>query len=142
MFGTGKLSEEVLVTAYAVVVEGPADVAWVNAEETTSFMVVAIRTVGTGALDDFRILGNPQANGGGTDVVLAGQHADIATANAVGDWLMLEVTEADLAAQAENPILGLSASLGHVVATDDTAVTYIQRKRKQQADLTASSVIS
>ena len=142
MQGTGKLSEELVVTSYVATAEGPADVAWVNAEETTAFMVIATRAVGTGALDDFRILGNPQANGGGTDVVLVATHAEDGDADAVGDWLMLEVTEADLANYAENPILGLSASLGHAVNGDDTVVTYIHRKRKQQANLTAASEIA
>lgn len=142
MQGTGKLSEEIAVTSYIVSVEGPADVAWINAEETTAFMAIATRAVGTGGLDDFRILGNPQANGGGTDIVLKATHAEDGDADAVGDWLMLEVTEAEIAAEAETPIKGLSASLGHVTATDDTVVTYIQRKRKQQPGLTAASLIS
>ena len=142
MQGTGKLSEELLVTSYVVNVEGPVDVGWVNAEETTAFMAYVTRVIGSTGLDDFRILGNPQANGGGTDVVLQATHAEDGDADAVGDQLMLEVTEADLAAQAENPILGLSASLGHVTATDDSVVTYVQRKRKQQADLTPASVIA
>lgn len=142
----GKLSEELLITTYVVTAEGPGDVGWVNAEETTAFLAVATRVTAASSpptgLDDFRILGNPQANGGGTDIVLKTTHAEDGDADAVGDALVLEVTEADLAAQAETPLKGLSASLGHVTSGDVSVVTYIQRTRIRKANLTPASVIA
>lgn len=141
----GKLSEELVVTSYLVTAEGPSDVAWVNAETTFRMLVtatrVAVASPATG-LDDFRILGNPQANGGGTDIVLA-THATPTTADAAGNRLALEVGPADLDAQQDasgGPVKGLSASLGHVTNGDTTIVTYVRKTREQYADLTGDSV--
>lgn len=146
MAGTGKLSEQVYVVGYPVTAEGPSDVGWINAEEVTAFMAYLTKCSEASSpetgYDDFRILGNPQANGGGTDVVLQATHAEDGDADAIGDQLMQEVTEADLANYAENPIKGLSASVGTVTAAEVSCCTYIVRKRKQQADLTPASVIA
>lgn len=125
-----KLSEELAVSVYELDAEGPADVAWVPIGDFSSFMAVVMRSVGTGGLDDFRILGNTVANGSGTDVVLK-DYADFGTladVNAVGDQAMLEVTQADLdaAKSAGVSVKGISVSLGHVTATDESVIAYIR----------------
>lgn len=139
-----KLSEILAVSSYELDAEGPADVAWVPIEEFDSFLAIVMRSVGTGGLDDFRILGNTIADGSGTDVVLA-TSTILATVDAVGDTVALEVSKADLdAADAAGvPIKGISVSLGHVTSTDESVVTYIRGgSRNQYAGLTPASVLA
>lgn len=145
-----KLSETLAVTMYELDAEGPADVAWVSIEEFSSFLAIVMRSVGTGGLDAFQILGNTAANGSGTDVVLADastapESVTLSTVDAVGDTVMLEVDQAvlDAAKSSETPILGISVSLGHVTATDESVVTYIRGGARYKYDgLTAQSVIA
>lgn len=142
-----KLSEALAVSVYELDAEGPADVAWVDVSNFSSFLAVVMRSVGTGGLDEFKILGNTVANGSGTDVELA-DYADVGTlanVNAVGDQAMLEVTQADLdnAASAGTPIKGISVSLGHVTATDESVIAYVRGgSRHKYALLTPQDVIA
>lgn len=142
-----KLSSILAVSAFELDAEGPADVGWVAIEEFSAFMAVVMRSVGTGGLDDFRILGNTAADGSGTDVVLK-DYADVGTAadvNAVGDWAMLELTQADIdaAKSVETPIKGVSVSLGHVTGTDESVVFYIRAAgREHHALLTPQDAIA
>ena len=87
------LSSILAVQTVELDAEGPSDVGWVSVEDYSSFMALVMRSVGTGGLDDFRILGNTVADGSGTDVVLK-DYANVGTlanVNAVGDQAMLEV---------------------------------------------------
>lgn len=142
-----KLSEVLHVTMSELDAEGPADVDWVSIEDFSSFMAIVMRSVGTGGLDEFKILGNTKADGSGTDVELA-DYADVGTlanVDAVGDTAMLEVTQADLDAanSSETPIKGISVSLGHVTASDESVVTYIRGgARFKHALLTPQDVIA
>lgn len=142
-----KLSEILHVSMYELDAEGPSDVGWVAIDDFSSFMAVVMRSVGTGGLDAFKILGNTAADGSGTDVELA-DYADVGTlsaVDAVGDTAMLEVTQADLDAanSSETPILGISVSLGHVTATDESVITYIRGgARVKHALLTPQDVIA
>lgn len=143
-----RLSETLAVSMYELDAEGPADVAWVAISEYSSFLAIVMRSVGTGGLDDFRILGNPAADGSGTDVVLkdASTLVTLSTVDAVGDTVMLDVTQADLDAGADSvgaPLLGISVSLGHVTATDESVITYIRGGARKKYDLlTPQSVIA
>ncbi len=140
-----KLSECLAVTTYELDAEGPADVAWVPISEFSSFMAIVFRSVGTGGLDEFKILGNTAADGSGTDVELA-DYADsgtLANVDAVGDQAVLEVTQAvlDAANSSETPLLGISVSLGHVTATDESVVVYVRGgSRKNYTGLTADVI--
>lgn len=143
-----KLSSCLAVTMYELDAEGPSDVAWVPISDYSNFMALVMRSVGTGGLDEFKILGNTAANGSGTDVELK-DYADVGTlsaVDAVGDVARLEVTQADLDAAADssgNRILGISVSLGHVTGTDESVVTYIRGgARTKYANQTAQDVIS
>jgi hypothetical protein len=144
------LSETLHVSAQELDAEGPADVAWVAVEDFSSFLVLLIRTVGTGGLDDFRILGNTAADGSGTDVVLADlstapESVTLSTIDAVNDTAMLEVSQADLdaAKSGETPLLGISASVGHVTGTDESVIVYIRGgARFQRALLTPQTVLA
>ena len=142
-----KLSECLAVTAYELDAEGPSDVAWVPISDYSSFMAIVMRSVGTGGLDAFKILGNTAADGSGTDVELK-DYADVGTlsaVDAVGDTAMLEVTQADLdAAEVSGAkILGISVSLGHVTSTDESVITYIRGSARSKYPLqTAQNVLA
>ena len=142
-----KLSEILHVTMYKLAAEGPADVAWVAITGFSSFMAMVMRSVGTGGLDAFAILGNTLANGSGTDVTLLDVSTleTLANVDAVGDTVMGDVGQAtlDAANSSETPLLGISVSLGHVTATDESVVTYIRgMPRNMYALLTPQSVIA
>lgn len=145
-----KLSEVLHVTMYELDAEGPADIAWVAITNFSAFLAMVFRSVGTGGLDAFQILGNTVADGSGTDVTLADlstapESVTLSTINAVGDTAMLEVDQADLDAanSSETPLLGISASVGHVTATDESVITYIRgHGRLKHALLTPQTVIS
>lgn len=142
-----KLSSALAVTMYELDAEGPADVAWVALDGYSSFMAIVMRSVGTGGLDDFRILGNTAADGSGTDVELAdySDNNTLADVDAVGDTAMLEVTQKDIdAANSSNtPLLGIGVSLGHVTATDESVVTYIRGSARNKYDnQTADNVLA
>lgn len=142
-----KLSSALAVTMYELDAEGPADVAWVALEEFSSFLAIVMRSVGTGGLDQFKILGNTAADGTGTDVELA-DYASVGTlsaVDAVGDTAMLEVTQADIDAanSSGTPLKGIAVSLGHVTATDESVVTYIRGgARNKYALQTAQNVLA
>jgi len=145
-----KLSEVLHVTMYELDAEGPSDVGWVAISNFSAFLAMVMRSVGTGGLDDFRILGNTVADGSGTDVVLADlstapESITLSTIDAVGDTAMLEVSQADLDAanSSETALLGISVSLGHVTATDESVITYIRgHGRLAHALLTPQTVLA
>lgn len=142
-----KLSSCLAVTMYELDAEGPSDVAWVALDGFSTFMAVVMRSVGTGGLDQFKILGNTAADGTGTDVELA-DYADVGTlsaVDAVGDTATLEVDQKiiDAAKSSETPLLGIAVSLGHVTATDESVITYIRGgARTKHALKTAQNVLA
>jgi len=98
-----------------------------------------MRSVGTGGLDDFRILGNTKADGSGTDIVLA-TGTILSTVDAVGDTAWLEISQAVLDA---NPtVRGVSVSLGHVTGTDESVITYIFGDPRQVSGALTAGVIA
>ena len=125
-----KLSEVLKCFGFEVDAEGPADAGWVDVTGFSAFMAIVFRSVGSGGLDEFKILGNTAADGSGTDVELA-DYADVGTlsaVDAVGDWAMLEVTQADLDAAEDgsgNKIKGISVSVGHATASDESVAFYV-----------------
>ena len=68
----------------------PVDVAWVPFRDFFGLVVTFFRTIGTGAVDGFKILANTKDDGSGTDVVVKA-HALAAQPDAVGDQIHLEV---------------------------------------------------
>jgi hypothetical protein len=141
MSANRKLSEELAVTTYELDAEGPADVAWVATENFNKALFQVMRTVGTGGLDALKILGNTLADGSGTDVTLVDYSTSVtlSTIDAVGDTVFMEVGQEVFDA---NPtMLGISVSLGHVTATDESVVTYILGDPRQTTGaLTADAI--
>ena len=142
-----KLGSILSVTARELDGEGPTDTEWVAIDGFSSFLALVLRTVGTGGLDEFKILGNTLADGSGTDVELA-DYADVGTlsaVDAVDDQAMLEITQADLDAanSSGTPLLGISVSLGHVTATDESIIVYVMgAARTKYALKTAQNVLA
>lgn len=135
------LSEELAVTSYELDAEGPSDVAWVDAENYGKFMAIVMRSVGTGGLDDCRIIGNTAADGSGTDIELYDKADDLtlSTVDAVGDYVYMEIGQKVFDS---NPtVKGVSVSLGHVTGTDESVITYILADPRQvTAALTADAI--
>jgi len=134
-----KLSEEIKTVMFELDAEGPSDVGWVDIENFGKFGAMVMRSVGTTGLDDFRILGNTTATGSGTDIVLA-TGTILSTVDAVGDTAWLEIGQEVLDA---NPtVRGVSVSLGHVTATDESVITYIFGDPRQVSGALTAGVIA
>lgn len=125
-------------------VDTAVDVKWVAFKDFFRFAVGIMRTVGTGAVDGFKILGNTEEDGSGTDVTLK-VHAVGSEPDAVEDQLFLEVTAEEAAQEASDAgvagIKGISAQIEFATATDEMVVVYVRSKpRFPQDALTADSV--
>lgn len=114
------------------------DIGWITAKGIRSLLVKIQRTVGTGTLTSFKILGNTASDGTGTDVELKA-HAIGSEPNAAGDYLFLEVGAGELASANEN-IVSLSANLALGTGTDEFVVTYIADYDRKYEDQTADYV--
>lgn len=99
------------------------DTGWVTAKGLRSLVVKIQRTVGTGNLTSFKILGNTAADGTGTDVELKA-HAVASEPNAAGDYLFLEVCGGEISSANES-IVAVSGNVALGTGTDEMAVTYI-----------------
>lgn len=71
------------------------DVSWQDMRDFGAVLMKLFRSVGTGAVDVFAILGNTASDGGGTDVTVK-THATPTVADAVGDELVLECLASEL----------------------------------------------
>ena len=122
----------------------PADVAWVDLQNFRCFTVAFIRTVGTGAVDSFRILANAQSNGGGTDVVVK-TVSPVPQADAFLNYHFVECTAEEVQAAAEaagiDNVRYVSASIEFATNTDEGIVMYMRsHPRFAHSGLTANSV--
>ena len=110
------------------------DVAWVDMQGHNEFTVIAIRTVGTGALDGFTILSNPESDGSGTDVTIK-THAIASEPDAFLDFVVLECNAEELGSNRY-----VSASLEAATSTDEFLVVYIRGGGKAYLDQTADTI--
>lgn len=114
------------------------DVAWVDLRDYEGIHVSAMLSVGSSAISSFKLLGNSQSNGGGSDVEL--KVSSVTTADAVGDTIHLEVTAEEMAALGTD-LRYVSASIACGTATDECVVTYVRYGAKRAtADLTDSVI--
>lgn len=115
-----------------------ADIAWVDMRDYEGIHVTAFLTVGTAAIGTFSLLGNSASDGSGSDVTLKTSAAT--TADAVGDYIHLAVTAAELAALGTD-LRYVSASVALGAGTDEAVVTYVRYNSKHAtADLTADTI--
>ena len=119
------------------------DVGWIDGTDYDAFLFSFFRTVGTGNVDTFRVIGNTAANGGGTDVTIKTKTIT-SEPNALGDNAFLHVTRDEIAAAAANAgveVVGVSLQLEFATATDEAVVTYVcLNGRRQYAGQTADII--
>lgn len=126
-------------------VDTPVDVGWVDMRDFKYLLVSFFRTVGTGAVDAFKIIANSASDGSGTDVVVK-EHAVGSEPDAVGDQLFLEISSQELGGLGDHPdnelaLRYVSAQIEFATATDEGVVTYIMSgPRFPREDLTADIV--
>jgi hypothetical protein len=124
-------------------VDTAVDIGWVDMRDFDNFVGIFFRTVGTGALDTFTVLGNPASNGSGTDVIIKA-HAVASEPNAVGDYIFLEVTAEEIADA--DTVLGtvryVSISAEFETSTDEGVVTYIRTGAKRAYDGLSADTIA
>jgi hypothetical protein len=121
----------------------PVDVAWVPMSEFLGLLVGFFRTIGTGAVDGFKILANTAANGSGTDVDVKVKTIS-AQPDAVGDQIWLEVTAEEVRQACQDAGVvpaAVSANVEFATATDEGVVVYVRwGPRFAKDDLTADIV--
>lgn len=116
------------------------EISWVDMRDFMYFMALFFRTVGTSALT-YRIIGNDQSDGSGTDVEIK---TGSAAPDAVGDYAFLEcsmqeVLSAGSAAGVDVRYLTLECTVA--TGTDEGVVTYIRSgARHATSGLTADSI--
>lgn len=137
---TEKLTANVAVTHYDFDPNATTatDIAWVDMQNFGHFMCSFFRTIGTANVT-FAILANTASDGSGTEVTVK-SHAVGSQPDAVGDYLFLECTAAEIAALGSN-LRYVSASVSVATNTDEGVVTYIRGlPRNAHADLSVDTV--
>lgn len=127
-----KIAANLAVTSYvhAPGVTTPVDVAWVDMQMFEHFLAEYVRTVGTGDLDQFNIIANNDAAGGGTDVVIVSK-TFAGQPDAPGNYVFLECTAQQIAAEGAKvgieDLRYVTAQIELAVGTDDGVVNYIRQ---------------
>ena len=117
----------------------PTDVSWQDMRDYGYILVGFIRTIGTGALDGFGILANPNSDGSGTDVTVK-THAVASEPNAIPDYIWLEALASEFPPLGSN-LRYASASVEFAVSTDEAIVYYeLGSPRFPQQSLTADTI--
>ena len=122
----------------------PVDVAWVPFHSFFGLVVGFFRTIGTGAVDGFKILANTKADGSGTDVAVKA-HALGAQPDAVGDQVWLEVTAEEVRQACTDAGLvpaAVSANVEFATATDEGVVVYIRTDPRFAKDGLTADVVA
>lgn len=137
---TDFMAANLLVTAYDFDPDGTdaVDVGWVDMRDCSHILVMFFRTVGTSALDTFKILANSDSAGGGTDSTIA-THAVGSEPDAVGDYLFLECSAEQLS-ETGTDLRYVSASCEFATGTDEGVVVYIRWPKRAYDALSADSV--
>lgn len=133
-----KLKSELAVTQYDHDPDGTSatDVAWVDMRDYESIMIGFFRTVGSSDLT-FKLIANPQSNGGGSDVEIKAYSGD--EPDATGDYVWLEATAEEIGTAGDN-LRYVSANVTLATGTDEGVVTYIRKGRRRHTDLTSDSI--
>ncbi len=146
---SAKLSASLKVVAYDFDPDESAatDIGFVDFTDYETFMAIFVRTVGTGALETFNIIGN-YVTDTGTDVTVK-VHAVASEPDALMDKVILECTAAEfhtavtggittLALQQGAKYVGVEAELA--TSTDEGVVIYIMGAKRPASGLTADSI--
>ena len=141
-----KLTSSLADTQYDFDPDGTTatDVAWVDMQEFESILFAFFRTVGTSDIT-VQVLANSQSIGGGTDVVVKSlSNSDLGDPDAVGDTTFVEVTAAQIAAEAAKAGVKVaryvSLNVAFATGTDEAVITYIRGLGNGRASLTARKI--
>ena len=121
------------------------DVEWVDMRDFDTFMAMVMLSVPAGGkISAFTILANAESDGGGTDVTVK-THALGSDPDAVGDYVFLECTAAEIKQAAVDAgvdsVRYVSASVTVNQAGAECVVTYIRDAAKfARAGLTADNI--
>lgn len=139
---TNKLKSNVALEMFDFDPDGtdPVDVAWRDMQDFEGLLVCIMRTVGTGDLDGFKILGNSESDGSGTDVEIAA-HAIGSQPDAVGDKLVLEISAEEMAGLGTD-LRYVSANLELATGTDEFTVTYLRGNARHVSDGLTADVVA
>ena len=119
-------------------------VAWVDMRDFEQFAIAFFKTIGTGAIDTFRISASELAAGAGdTAVILTGT----ANPNAVGDIAYLEIGAEELAQAAvdngfTNGLRFVTLEVEFATGTDEAVAAYILSSPRWAEDNLTVDVIS
>jgi hypothetical protein len=115
------------------------DVGWVDMRDYGALTVLAIRTIGTGAVDGFKILANTASDGSGTDFEVK-SHATATEPDAIADFVVLEASAEEIRSGGEGYRYA-SAQIELATSTDEMIVVYIcSQPRFPHDDLTADII--
>ena len=119
----------------------PNDIAWVDFTDYDVMTIWFFRTVGTGAVDTFSILANPNADGSGTDVTVKASPVTNEP-NATGDYILLEINTQDILDAAGGiSMRGVTASVEFATGTDEGVIMYVLSDAKRpQAGLSVELI--
>ena len=119
------------------------DISWQDFRDFERIVIFFFRTVGTGALDTFRLLANTGSTGGGTDVVVA-SHAVATEPNLLGDYIFLEANASMIAQEAADAGIAnvryVSANVEFATSTDEGVIGYIMEPRRAYDGLSADTI--
>ena len=144
---TNKLRSSLAIKAYDFDPDGTnaVDVAWVDMRDYEVILIGFFRTIGTGALDTFSLLGNSESDGSGTDVTVKA-HAVASEPNATGDQIWLEISAQEIQEQARaagvDDVRYVTASAEFATGTDEGVVMYIRGETKHAVSGLTADIIS
>ena len=115
------------------------DVGWRDFRDFGYFLAGLVHSVGTGAVDAFALLANPESGGSGTDVEVK-SHALTNNPDAVSDYIWLECLASEVKQEGDT-LRYVSASVELAVDTDEVYVYYeFGNPRFAQQNLTVEKV--
>jgi hypothetical protein len=120
------------------------EIGWVDMRDYDGIVLVALNTALTGnGVVTFKAFASENSDGSGTPTLIKSA-ADPTDADAEGDYLVLEVSAAEIAqaaAEESKALRYVSAELDMQNAADEAAVVYVRfGARHAQGDLTARNI--
>lgn len=126
-------------TAAVDVTGGTGNGTWLDMRDYGSLLIGILKTVGTGAVNSIKVLGNTASDGSGTDFEIKTK-TPAAALNAVGEYAFVEIRAEDLRQGGANyRYVALNVTLA--TGTDTLTAVYIfGEPRWAQKTLSADSV--
>ena len=140
---SSQLKSELKCTMYRNIAASATDVDWVDMKDYDSILIGVSASLLVGAgVTVFKILGNSEFDGGGTDVEIKAKAIPPAP-DALEDTLWLEATAEEIAGAstvASGRLRYVSANITAANAGDIASTVYIRRSRRPAKDETADVI--